>query len=156
LDETAKLTLASGLHVQPVKAMEAGPFDPVCYLEAAVHAKEAGRFRIVLRITSEKDGKDELLPYRFDVTLVGFFRTLSLRPTATIEPFILRNAATILYSSARELLASVTGRGPLPALVLPTVSFADEPPVRGTTNRSSAKKKAPKTPGRAKKRAVKK
>ncbi len=31
------------------------------------------------------------------------------------------NAISILYSAARELVASVTGRGPFPAAILPSI-----------------------------------
>src|SRR5882672_8124114 len=98
LDETSKLTLTSGLHIQPVKAMEGSPFEPECYLEVSQNVKDLNRFRVLFRITSETDGEDQMLPYRFDVTLIGFFRIAGMKPTAQIEPFLVKNAATILYS----------------------------------------------------------
>lgn len=159
LDETSKLTLTSGLHIQPSKAIEGSPFEPDCYVEAGQHLKDLSRFRVLLKITSEVDGKDQLLPYHFKVTLIGFFRAVGFKPTANIDPFLVRNAATILYSSARELLASVTGRGPFPALVLPTVSFIDLEPESAKAPSQKVAKKATairKKTARKPKRAVKK
>lgn len=148
LDETSKLTLTSGLHIQPTKTLEGSPFEPECYLEAAQHLKDRSRFRVLLKVTSEKD---QTLPYLFDVTLIGFFRAVGIKPTADIEPFLFRNAATILYSSTRELLASVTGRGPFPALVLPTVSFIDDDDELDP----ASTKRRPKKPALARKKAAK-
>jgi preprotein translocase subunit SecB len=91
-------------------------------IDAAQNAKDKRRYRLELQITSG-DEKENALPYHFDITLVGFFRLTRIRSTTQIEPFITRDAAAILYSAARELLASITGRGPFPAIVLPVILF---------------------------------
>ena len=126
LDDSAKLALTSGLHVHPSKAMQGHRLEPNCVLEVGQHLNDPSRFRVALTVKSESVSTGDPLPYRFDLTLVGFFRVAGIKPTTPVESFAVRGAASILYSSARELLASVTGRGPFPALVLPAVTFIDD------------------------------
>jgi preprotein translocase subunit SecB len=130
LEDSSKLALTSGLHIQPFKPLTGHILTPKCEVEASQHLKDDSRFRIELTLSSDKD--DDLPPYFFEVTLIGFFRLVGLTPTPAVKGFAINNAATILYSSARELIASVTGRGPFPALVLPTITFIPETDAVGT------------------------
>jgi preprotein translocase subunit SecB len=158
LEDSLKLALASGLHIQPFKPMAGHILKPQCEVEASQHLKDDSRFRISLTVGSGK-GDDELPPYVFEVTLIGFFKIAGLTPTPEVRAFVLNNAATILYSSARELIASVTGRGPFPALVLPTISFIMESTKAATkaapkrrTLKGSAQKSRPSKPRVARKK----
>lgn len=121
MDDAEMLAMTPGLHVQPPKPMGLDAYSVLVQIEGGQHKRDPSRFRVVLRIASDEKDEDRP-PYDFDLTLVGYFRS-QVKPTPAIEPYLLRNAAMILYSSARELLASVTGRGPFPALVLPTLTF---------------------------------
>jgi preprotein translocase subunit SecB len=146
LEDSSKLALTSGLHIQPFKPMAGHTLTPQCEIEGSQHVKDESRFRIALTVSSGK-GEEDLPPYVFEVTLIGFFKIVGLTPTPAVKGFVLNNAATILYSSARELIASATGRGPFPALVLPTVTFIPESTavttkaVRKLTARQGAAKK---------------
>ena len=62
--------------------------------------------------------------------IAGYFRLNTNQPVDDWEGAIhaLRTTgASMLYAAARELIASVTGRGPFPAAVLPTVVIALDP-----------------------------
>jgi preprotein translocase subunit SecB len=117
------VALTPGLHVQTKKPMGIRPYNLIFSIEAGQHEKDPTRFMVVLRI--ESDEESSLSPYLFDVTLVGYFRS-ERKPSVALRPHLVSNAAMILYSSARELLASITGRGPYPAIVLPTMYFDPE------------------------------
>lgn len=115
------LALTPGLHVQSPKPMSARPYPVLFQIHGGKNERNPSRFLVELRVSSD-DKAENRGPYRFDVLIVGYFR-VHTKPSSDAVPFLLRNAAMILYSSVRELLASVTGRGPFPAIVLPTMTF---------------------------------
>lgn len=119
LDEKAELKLGTGLHVQLPEVMTAA--NPTIQIAVAggEHAKDKSRFRLMLMINSSD--KDES-PYIFDVKLVGYF-SIARQPNQVEMLFAIRNGVMVLYSTAREILAAATGRGPFPAFILPTLSF---------------------------------
>jgi preprotein translocase subunit SecB len=97
-------------------------------LESAVwyENKGHGKWRVVLRVelpsTSEHRG-----PYSFKVGLIGFFELASDYRGGNAEQLVKINGPSMLYSAAREALASVTGRGPFPPVLLPSVNFLTVP-----------------------------
>lgn len=106
------------------------------------------RWRFILKINSD-DSPESDFPYEFSIHIVGFFNTDADNPLPDIA--VRTNATGLLYAAAREILASTTGRGPYPGVILPSVNFIDSPLVQPpervieSTNpkriRSSAKKK---------------
>jgi preprotein translocase subunit SecB len=81
--------------------------------------------------TKEKEGC--LKGYDIDLRVVGLFRLDESWPQEKREEALRILCPTMLYSSAREFLLSVTQRGPYPPVYLPTVSFqnlrdAEAPP----------------------------
>jgi preprotein translocase subunit SecB len=66
-------------------------------------------------------------PYVFRTAFTGFFRISEHYPAEQVELMFATNAPALLYSAARELLATVTGRGPYPAITLPSVTFLPVP-----------------------------
>jgi preprotein translocase subunit SecB len=121
------------------------------------HPEEPHRWQHVLTITSQTP-EERKYPYDFHITLVGYFIIADVVPPEHREAFVKVNAASILYSAARELLATVTGRGPLPAAVLPAVVFALNPEPEKTPELTADTKAETKktTKKAAKKRATKK
>jgi preprotein translocase subunit SecB len=78
-------------------------------------------------------------PYNFKATLVGFFEVSEHFPSEHAEVMVNANAPALLYSAARELIASTTGRGPLPALTLPSVTFIEPPQTSGAVRKGLRK-----------------
>lgn len=76
-------------------------------------------YQIRLQITSISD----LLSYRIDIELTGFLDVSPRIPKKDRELVAFNNGATLLYSSARDFLLTVTSRGPNPPLMLPTTIF---------------------------------
>ncbi len=92
-------------------------------------------------------------PYNFRTTLVGYFEISERFPAEHAETMVNANAPALLYSAARELIASTTGRGPLPALTLPSVTFIQTPNSRRAPAKSSRSGNETTRTARKKKRA---
>ena len=72
-----------------------------------------------------KDGQN--FPYKFDLSLIGLFLCKDGFPApADEEQFVRVNGSSMLYGAARELVRSLTSRGPWGELFLPTLSFYDK------------------------------
>lgn len=61
--------------------------------------------------------------YSAHIEVVGLFLADAIPPTDR-ERLVPAHAATLLFGMVREMLASLTARGPWPMVTLPTVSFA--------------------------------
>ena len=73
---------------------------------------------------SQKSTEGQNLPYRFEVTLVGFFACRGPLPADVEESrFVQINGSSMLYGAAREIVRSLTARGPWGVLFLPCISF---------------------------------
>lgn len=95
--------------------------------------------------TSVSAGADPANPRRFQVTVAvklipendtaaayagtleaqGFFAVAEAVPTEHVERLAVVHGSTLLFGMVREMLCTVTARGPWPMFVLPTASFAD-------------------------------
>ena len=74
-----------------------------------------------------KEGQN--FPYIFKVSLIGFFACRDGFPSpADEEQFVRVNGSSMLYGAARELVRSLTGRGPWGEIFLPSISFYDKKP----------------------------
>ena len=78
-----------------------------------------------LTLTSDKSPRKKF-PYYFRITVAGYFKICKGYPEERAELLFHANAPAMLYAAAREILATVTGRGPFPAIILPAVSFLDD------------------------------
>lgn len=145
LEQETKLAMVAGLHIQPDKVVTASDYRIDLKVETGKNIKEPNRYRIQLKIASDETQKD-LSPYVFSLTLIGFFRweeskerqdEKSNLTKAALDILITRNAAMILYSTAREILASLTNRGPLPGIVLPAFSFIVDDDMKALTAHSA-------------------
>jgi preprotein translocase subunit SecB len=149
--------LQGGIGVQHDGIYEAEPLTINVQAGAVQHPTEPHRWQNILTVASHTP-EDRKYPYDFQITLIGYFIVADVVPAEQREAFVKINAASILYSAARELLATVTGRGPLPAAVLPTVVFTvtpepEKPPEVMEDTEAEAKKTKKKA---TKKRATKK
>jgi preprotein translocase subunit SecB len=73
------------------------------------------------------DATGSKFPYNFSIVLVGFFEVIPEWPSDRVDQLFSANAPALLYSAAREALATVTGRGPYPEILLPSVTFVQSP-----------------------------
>lgn len=100
------------------------------------------RTELVVRSRDEKEGT---YPYTFELVYVGFFRVVKEFPAERVEQMVRANAPALLYSAAREALLYLTGRGRLPAVLLPSVTFIEPPPSQPTKGKKSGARRAQKT-----------
>lgn len=121
LDEEPIFALGTGLHIQPSKVMLCP--SPAVDLEIYVgqHLKDKLKFRVLVQIDS--DDEVEGNPYAFSIKLVGYFSLVDIQPIEERNVLYYRNAVMLLYSAAREIIATTTSRGPFPAFILPTLTF---------------------------------
>ncbi len=103
------------------------------------------------------DTSGSKFPYVFRTAFTGFFRISEKYPAHQVDLMFATNAPALLYSAARELLATVTGRGPYPSVTLPSVTFLPAPTdavgqkqdaangIRPTRKRAATKGKAKST-----------
>lgn len=66
------------------------------------------------------------VPYSCAANIVGFFRVHPKVPANKVETYIETNATSVLYSTLREIVSTMTAKGPYPQLLLPTVSFYEK------------------------------
>ena len=79
-------------------------------------------WRCELTIKSSDD--DEGNPfYNFRIVMVGFFKVHPELPTDYAQALAESNCPAVLYSTSREIIATVTRRSPYPAVLLPLVTF---------------------------------
>jgi len=115
-------------------------------VDARQHVEEKLRWRFEISIELS-DASESKFPYTFSVVMVGHFRIDEKFPAEKAEMVARVNAPSLLYSAAREILASVTGRSPYPAILLPSISFipvqeevkAKAAPEKSTTKQPSKK-----------------
>lgn len=97
------------------------------------------RWRCELLIKSKKDPQLNL-PYTFKVKYVGFFEVSESFPSERVELLVESNAPAILYSAAREMLVSITGRGLFPAILIPSLTFIPTSPEGSKSGNLTIKK----------------
>lgn len=90
------------------------------------HKDEERKWMVQLDLQQVKD-KDEACPeYSFHVEVVGFYEVSKDFAAGKAEALVRANGPALLYSAARELIATLTSRGPFAPVNLQTVTFVDE------------------------------
>lgn len=90
------------------------------------HKDEDRKWMVQLDLQQVKD-KDEACPeYSFHVEVVGFYEVSQDVAAGKAEALVRANGPALLYSAARELIATLTSRGPFAPVNLQTVTFIDE------------------------------
>jgi preprotein translocase subunit SecB len=105
---------------------EEQPFGIQTEVQVGQHKDDPRRWRVILNLRTESTAEKEQ-PYKIDLECAGFFK-VDHEVEEKRMPFLVRaNGASILYSSAREFLLLVTGRGPWDPVYLPTTNFLEPP-----------------------------
>lgn len=90
---------------------------------------------------SQKPKEGVNFPYKFDLTLIGFFACNNGFATpADEEQFVRVNGSSMLYGAAREMIRSLTCHGPFGELFIPSISFYDK------NSKPESEKAAPSAP----------
>ena len=84
--------------------------------------KSPGQYQLGLRLGVGPKEKTKA-PYRINLTIIGFFAVREDVPENQRETLVRITGSSMLYGMAREFIMAVTGRGPWPPVMLPTISF---------------------------------
>lgn len=84
-------------------------------------SKSAETYQVSVEIISPPEDKKKEQAYDLHIVAVGVFRVVPDWPDA--ERMLKVNGPSILYSSAREFLITITSRMPFGAVTLPAISF---------------------------------
>jgi preprotein translocase subunit SecB len=78
------------------------------------------RFEVSVELGEPEEGD---FPYTVKAAVVGYFTVSEEYPSERSERMAKTNGPALLYSSMRELVASVTARSPYPTLLSPSMMF---------------------------------
>jgi preprotein translocase subunit SecB len=123
LDEAAQFAMQKGLHMQGTALFNPDTITFNITAGGGQNPEDPLRWASIVELSSN-NAPEIRFPYDFQIVLVGFFKLNLNEPTEItedIEKSLKINATSILYSAAREFIAGVTGRGPFPAAILPSV-----------------------------------
>jgi preprotein translocase subunit SecB len=113
-------------------------------VQVAQHQDNPRRWQVTLEVTLGTNDKE--VPYKISLKCVGFFEVAEEMEEKHAPLLVRTNGAAILYSSAREFLLLITGRGPWGPYYLPTTNFlgpfkAEEEKEPSASKRQSSPKK---------------
>lgn len=103
------------------------------------------KWRCELTIKSADDDKEANPFYTFQIVMVGFFNIDSSLSSETATMLAESNCPAVLYSTSREIIATVTRRSPYPAVLLPLVTFIKLPEETGEARAKRPSKKSKKS-----------
>jgi preprotein translocase subunit SecB len=102
----------------------AAGYEVECDVQVWRSEENQRRWRVQLGVKFK--AKDTAVAAHYgEITYVGIFTVIEGYPNEKMNRLIGVNAPSILYSSIRELVALLTGRGSTRMVLLPTVSFIE-------------------------------
>lgn len=90
------------------------------------HKDAERKWMVQLELKQVQDKDDGCPEYSFHVEVVAFYEVSNNFAEEKAEQLVRVNGPALLYSAAREMIATLTGRGPFASVNLPTVTFIDE------------------------------
>lgn len=80
----------------------------------------------VIKLSIQQDMEDGFnIPYAFSLNIAGLVFVHPKFPEDKIENAVQVNGPSMLFGAAREILRAATGRGPFPAVLIPSTTFID-------------------------------
>lgn len=121
------LSVTANQLFDPEKKVHLGIQDVVASPECTPDKKNPREWQIALRIKHSQN-TDSNSPYFFMIEMVGFFAVKESVPETEVAKFAEVNGASLLYTTAREILRTTMAMGPYRPLLLPAVCFFDPKP----------------------------
>lgn len=111
---------------------------------------QAWRCELTIESSGEEANKNPF--YKFKIVMVGFFKVNPNLPSEQARILAETNCPAVLYSTSREVIATITRRSPYPVILLPLVTFIkgsglpavkgdDKPQPEPKTKRKTVKRK---------------
>lgn len=107
-------------------AKEAVPGVLSAQVQCSQHKDERRKWMVTLGLRQQEDKEKGCPQYTFQFEVVGLFTVDEKYPVEKAEALVRANGAAILYGAVREMVASLSARGPFAQVNLPTVTFVDE------------------------------
>lgn len=79
------------------------------------------RCELIIQSPNNADSENDF--YNFKIVMVGFFTVNPNLPPEQAKILAESNSPAVLYSTSREIIATITRRSPYPAVLLPLVTF---------------------------------
>ena len=143
-----ELSVSANRTFDPDKKVQLGLPDVTVESECVADKKDGRAWQIVLRIKQAQSAESNS-PYFFMIEMAGFFMVSKAVSDERVAEFVEVNGASVLYSTAREVLRSTMAMGPYLPILLPAGCFFDPQP-------KNEDKKAVETSGVKTKEAVQK
>jgi preprotein translocase subunit SecB len=141
--------LSSGFDQEKEEGGEVEPPDLTVKSRLKRAKDKQWRCELMVNLPSDPAGK---FPYSFSLTLVGLFSIERELSPDSDETLVRSNAPAVLFSAAREVLASVSSRSGYPPFLLPSVTFAFDKqknlPASKIAPKPSSKKSSKKAPSK--------
>lgn len=113
-------------------------FNITTEIKVGQNKKDPRLWRIILGLQTQPKAN---IPYRIKLECVGLFKVGPDIEDNMMGPLVRANGTSILYSSAREFLLLITGRGPWPSFYLPTTNFLTPPKPKRSVTTGAKKRK---------------
>lgn len=94
-----------------------------CNVELGQAVEEPRRYQVELNVRL-KSPPDQQAAYTGEFQAVGLFRVVDSCPQEKCDDLVEANGAALLFGAIREMVSNLTSRGPWPAVMLRTVTFA--------------------------------
>jgi preprotein translocase subunit SecB len=120
-----EVNVAANRVFDPAKPVNLGLQDVVVEPVYRPNEKNPREWQIILRVKHSQKAECNA-PYFFMIELVGFFTVNESIPDANVRVFAEVNGASVLFSTAREVLRSLMCMGPYQPILLPAACFFEE------------------------------
>lgn len=90
-----------------------------------LHAETLADWQVDLKVVFTPTG-DSNAPYSFSAHITGLFSVNQTIEKGKIHALIEANATSVLYSTLREIIFTITAKGPYFPLLLPTPCFHEQ------------------------------
>jgi preprotein translocase subunit SecB len=147
-------SLIDSLEVVPERVTETKPIGLEISDITTPLADNPKAWRCELIVESANPKEDGNQFYKFKIVLVGFFKTNPDLNDEQARIIAEANCPAVLYSTSREIIATLTRRSPFPATLLPLVTFIKLPNGKSAKPEDTTAK--PETKSTAKKRSTRK
>lgn len=117
-----------------------GAFSLRTSRKLAPHNEDALRFVLELGVEIGTSDPDDPAPHEARLSIQGFFKVNGSYPEGRVNELVEVTGASMLYGACREMLISLTARGPHGIVSLPSVSFI-EPKEQPAKKKSATSKK---------------
>jgi preprotein translocase subunit SecB len=113
-------------HISEEDLEKRTPFGGDVEVQVACGHADGSETDFMVSLTIELTAREgHLQSYNGTLSMTGFFTIDPRFPTGEREKLLSIAGPSILYSSARDFIQTITSRGPWPALMLPTISFKE-------------------------------